>query len=774
MYITKLVLQCFYLRRVIHGVQPTIELRDGILLILGFGLFSVLIAITFHCIRKYVYGDASNVDTSFDAGGKVSLGMTATVIVSQMTWAATLLQSTTFAVKFGISGAFWYGSAATIQLFTLANLSIQLKTKAPGAKTFLQVMRARFGGPTHIVFCVFAVITNILITMMLLLGGSVVLTSLIRDLSIELTCMILAAVIGSYTLIGGLGATFYVSFFNTTLVFVFLIVTVTEVFLKSPSEIETLNLAYGSSDIIYDYLQNTTGPDGNLEGSYVTIVSSGGLMFGVIIVILGFSSELGDQAFWQSSVAAKPGHGSVWGFFAAGITWFSIPFTLATAIGLAYIAIEGSQGTPILSNNELEQGLAVPVVAQAILGKTGEYLTLIAILMAIMSTGSGEVVAVASIIVYDIYQPYINPFRKNLQVDECILCGKQKPADAKNTGHDIAFTDGKEDTNVCTCMPVVECIECADDKDMRSNKKSELGVRKPYRCRVHGLYKQYQDELLNFKSWCILWVTLFMIPLVLFAHWVGLVLGWLYAFSGIIIGGVVFPLVMSVSWSKVTTAGMLSGVLSGCLCGIPVWLGIASTYEGGLGTFIANTGREVPMLVGNCISIGLSGLVSVIVSLCTLDWKRFDEKKEWEKLRNIENPLHPWYVKYARGFGMKGDLKSKFVRPTQKMIKDHFKPLRITAIVAGVILSIGYVIIWPAVMVPFEVLTKREFHHWTNFSMAYAFIAAAFIIILPLVQEIYLIGGKIRKNRKPREKGEEKQNVGRVNKGYVADSNTSL
>ena len=40
-----------------------------------------------------------NIDTDFDAGGKVSAGLTATTIVSQWTWAATLLQSATVASK---------------------------------------------------------------------------------------------------------------------------------------------------------------------------------------------------------------------------------------------------------------------------------------------------------------------------------------------------------------------------------------------------------------------------------------------------------------------------------------------------------------------------------------------------------------------------------------------------------------------------------------------------------------------------------------------------
>ena len=50
-------------------------------------------------MRRYVYHDADNLDTAFDAGGKVSIGLTATTIVSQWTWSATLLQSSTVASK---------------------------------------------------------------------------------------------------------------------------------------------------------------------------------------------------------------------------------------------------------------------------------------------------------------------------------------------------------------------------------------------------------------------------------------------------------------------------------------------------------------------------------------------------------------------------------------------------------------------------------------------------------------------------------------------------
>ena len=47
-------------------------------------------------------------------------------------------------------------------------------------------------------------------------GGTAVMTSLVRGMSLEVCTAMVVAVMGTYTFIGCLGATFYVSYFNTT------------------------------------------------------------------------------------------------------------------------------------------------------------------------------------------------------------------------------------------------------------------------------------------------------------------------------------------------------------------------------------------------------------------------------------------------------------------------------------------------------------------------------------------------------------------------------
>ena len=55
-------------------------------------------------------------------------------------------------------------------------------------------------------------------------------TNLVKGLSIELATMLMAAIIGTYTFIGGLGATFYVSYFNTGIIYITMIVFIVKVY----------------------------------------------------------------------------------------------------------------------------------------------------------------------------------------------------------------------------------------------------------------------------------------------------------------------------------------------------------------------------------------------------------------------------------------------------------------------------------------------------------------------------------------------------------------
>ncbi|KAL3875049.1 hypothetical protein ACJMK2_037988 [Sinanodonta woodiana] len=333
--------------KAVQGITPSVELHEVLLIVIGFGVFTSLVTILFQSIRKHVYSDKNLLDTAFDAGGKVSFGLTATTIVSQWTWAATLLYSCTVASKYGISGPFWYAAGATIQILLFAMLSVQLKIRAPGAKTFLQVIRARFGSTTHKIFCFYALLTNIIVTANLMLGGATVLSSLSKGVGVEYATILMTALIGTYTFTGGLGATFYVSYFNTAVIFICMLISIIKVF----NDPDDSGNPLGNIENVYKYLSCSEGPEGNKDHSYLTILSQSGLMFGLITMTSAFGTSNVDQSYWQSSVAAKPRQG-VLGFLSGGLAWFAVPFALATSMGLAYIALSARQNSPLISEED--------------------------------------------------------------------------------------------------------------------------------------------------------------------------------------------------------------------------------------------------------------------------------------------------------------------------------------------------------------------------------------------------------------------------------------
>ena len=79
----------------------------GWVLCLGFGFG--FCAITLGLVKlETVFGGTKITSEFFNTAGRdVKVGLTAAVIVSQWTWAATLLQSSNVAWAYGVSGPFW-------------------------------------------------------------------------------------------------------------------------------------------------------------------------------------------------------------------------------------------------------------------------------------------------------------------------------------------------------------------------------------------------------------------------------------------------------------------------------------------------------------------------------------------------------------------------------------------------------------------------------------------------------------------------------------------
>nr|WGU51206.1 DUR3-like urea transporter subtype A1 [Theodoxus fluviatilis] len=718
------------------GVKAVLEKHEtALLMLLGFGGFSILLALLHNAVRKYVFHDEHNLDTTFDAGGNVSLSLTAVTVASQLFWPGDILHSATLTTKNGIAGPFWYAVGIMFNIFIFPILSVQFKTRAPGAKTYLQIINARFGKKAHVVFCFFALLTNVVITIGVLLAGRATIQSLTKGASDEFSVLIMATLFGSYSLIGGLGTTFYVSYFNACLVFVLLLVFMVKILHNTESPYPTI----GDARRMYDAITCVEGPEENTGHSFLTFRSGVAFLYGIIEVFVSSAVTYCDQASWQSRIAAKPVQG-VWGFILAGFIWFSIPCVMATTTGLAYLSLSSVNGTHLLLPGEIDEGLVTPLIAEKVLGSVGGILVLTMGAMALMSTGSGEVMAISSIIVYDIYQTYIQPFRKDLESVHCMLCGLTKREAASSQALET------RSDQFCKCSDAVTCNACLDDQAASSSQHESFSMRRPYQCPTHGQFRHYQDFLIEFKNWCIVLVTIGIVPLGLVVFASEIDLNWIFYVGAIVTIPCFPPVLLSILWVKATGKGLIAGSLSGLVLGVTATLAAASQYKDGLNNFLINTVQDHAILAGTCTSFGASLFISVIGSLLSHRISGPEaEKLEWLKMYDIDNPLHPWELNFRedlKGFQYEG-------RPSFQQMSQAFRSAKLTAYVAGPISIAFFALIIPAIMSAFPVMGHTEFSFWLSFTQVWAVVMAIIVIIAPPAEEIARVVSQFRKSRDP-------------------------
>jgi Na+/proline symporter len=177
----------------------------------------------------------------------------------------------------------------------------------------------------------------------------------------------------------------------------------------------TSNALIGSPSAMFELLKEASikrPVAGNIGGSYLTLKSNYGLIFGVIQLCSGMGTVFLDQGYWQRAIASRPTT-AVRAYIMGGMAWFAIPFGFATTLGLAAVALTDNPAYPTYPNNmtstQVSSGLSAPFAAVALLGKPGAIALLLTLFMAVTSSSSSELIAVSSILTFDVYKMYIKP-----------------------------------------------------------------------------------------------------------------------------------------------------------------------------------------------------------------------------------------------------------------------------------------------------------------------------------------------------------------------------
>ncbi|KAG7194990.1 uncharacterized protein KQ657_004102 [Scheffersomyces spartinae] len=390
----------------VSAINVPLPQGAGYAVVVGLGaVFAVGMVFTTYVLRRY-QREVITAEEFATAGRSVKTGLISAAVVSSWTWAATLLTSTTQTYNNGISGAFYYAAGATCQIVLFACLAIKGKERAPGAHTYLEIVKCRYGKTTHIVYVTWGLITNILVTAMLLTGGSAVVSDL-TGMHTVAACLLLPLGVVIYTLFGGIKATFLTDYAHTVVIIVILMIFgfltwATSSVLGSPGQVWE----------IVTKLAETQPREGNAGGSYLTMHSRSGGIFFVINIVGNFGTVFLDNGYFNKAFAADPA-AALPGYVLGGLAWFAIPAFCSTTLGLAALALEGTPSWPTypnrLSAQEVSAGLVLPNAAVALLGTGGAVCSLLLIFMAVTSAMSAELIAVSTVYTYDIYRTYINP-----------------------------------------------------------------------------------------------------------------------------------------------------------------------------------------------------------------------------------------------------------------------------------------------------------------------------------------------------------------------------
>ena len=602
--------------------------------------------------------NGTNISSEFfnTAGRSVKTGLTAAVIVSQWTWAATLLQSSNVAYQYGVSGPFWYASGATIQVLLFGILAIQVKRYAPNAHTICEIIDARWGATAHKVFLFFCFLTNIIVSSLLILRGAATVNAL-TGMDIYAAGFLIPMGVIVYTMAGGLKATFMASYLHTAIIFAVLVTFLFTVYASdddlvgSPKKVYDALKAVSSSERDCSAIpddQNCGPVKDNQGGSFLTMLSKGGIIFGIINIVGNFGTVFVDQSYWQSAIAAKPSS-STKGYLLGGLVWFTIPFALATAMGLATVAMD----LPV-TGDEAGDGLVPPAAAVHFFGKGGGIMITIMLFMAITSTGSAEQIAVSSLIAYDIYKKYINP---------------------KATG----------------------------------------------------------EQILKVSRIAILGFGIFMGVLSIILFELGLSLGFVYLMMGIFIGSAVMPVAFVLTWKDASANGAIAGAVVGQICGLITWI-VCSLFERDAkekhGTVDLDTlGGNYPMLAGNVMAIGMSGIVCAVMS--KMNPQNFDLTTLKDGIALIDDKL-PELSDAQKD-------EERLVAALKWITK------------WGVGFSVIMVIVWPCLSLPAGcgdgdcgVFSEGYFTMWVIIALAWGLLATVVIIVLPLYESREVLGNVIK------------------------------
>lgn len=232
---------------------------------------------------------------------------------------------------------------------------------------------------------------------------------------------------------------------------------------------------------------------------------------------------------------------------------------------------------------------------------------------------------------------------------------------------------------------------------------------------AYDIYRQYinpqatGDQILFVSRVVIVVFGLFMgcFSIVLFE--IGLNLGWVYLFMGVVIGSAVVPLWNLMTWKKASGTGAVIAAWSGLILAVIGWLVAAHVQSGEIS--VDTLGTNEVMLSGNLIAILSSASIHFFYSMF-IDPQDYDFSELDRHITLVEEDM--------RGL-TEAEQDPDELRRAERWITRR-----------GYALTLILVFVWPVLSVPAGVFTKSYFSFWVLIAIGWGFGAAIIITVLPL------------------------------------------
>merc|ERR1719171_1874188 len=288
-------------------------------------------------------------------------------------------------------------------------------------------------------------------------------------------------------------------------------------------------------------------------------------------------------------------------------------------------------GASHITEADSGSGLTPARVAVEMLGVPGAWILLIMLFMAIVSTGCAEIIAVATILTYDVYCEYLNPTLKsdrmqNRQVFYATMLDKGNVYNGSDlvTVEELANKASEkvplsEVTGKLSKYP----LEFTQQDNEAITSALSAFVEKDGTVTCELVYFALQSQVLSksslepavmlriMKFFCVCFAV-FMGFNALILQAVGLGLGFVYMSMGIFVGPAVAPAAMAILMEKASAKWCAGGAIAGLCAGLTAWVVTAQYLYKEIS--LSSLGGDYPFLLSNIFSICFSGLVAIVGS----------------------------------------------------------------------------------------------------------------------------------------------------------------